>query len=410
MRTPLALLLAAALFATNSATAITGTPGDEVVFLNKDCAAAGHTLGVDCVETVGDLQLLIWSTILPTATNPLIVDIGPGIFDGTLTCSPGEGYVTSRGAGRERSVISTSTPGAVGTLFLWGCKSISIQDLTLENAGEGASNSALLISDLGPWRAGPVTATNVNLIAPHGYAWYENPPGSGTKLDHFIFGSRLVGGKASIVSGSGRSWFFGTDIVLQTWAPAGDPPFIVGSPGLATPQVVVVGEEGDVRVFGSTIRVIANELHPSVTEVIGVRLPRFGFSGGEFHMHGGIINVTTKQHPGVSAVGIHNEAGGGLSHTLATAFVVSSAVGTDSVRLRGNGNHQSPLLWQSGTAPPNTGVAGAVVSQNGQDIFVETDCDSSGCSGSGTDPHLMIYKDDCPNSKWFDVVRNTCRD
>ena len=35
-------------------------------------------------------------------------------------------------------------------------------------------------------------------------------------------------------------------------------------------------------------------------------------------MHGGIINVTTKQDSGVTVVGIHNDPVGGVSRTLAT--------------------------------------------------------------------------------------------
>lgn len=411
MRYMIVLIALVALHSADSASALTGTPGVEVIFLNTDCVGAGHTLGGDCVETLVDLRNMIWGAggIHPTASSPLIVDIGPGTFTGTMSCNTNEGYVTFRGAGRERSIITTNSASAIATFAMIGCRSISFQDLTLENAGEGASNSALLIWDTST-KCGPITVTNSNLLAPHGYAWYETAPTFGTKIDHFVFGSRLVGGKTAIISASGRSWFYGSDLVLETWAPVGSAPTIVGSPGAITPHVVVASKDGDVRVFGSSLRVIADAVHQSVTEVIGVRLPRTGETGGEFHMHGGIINVTTKQNAGVKAIGILNEPTGGLSHTLATAFVVMSAVGTDSVRLSGGGNHQSPLLWQSGTAPPNTGVAGTVVSKSGQDIYVETDCNSAGCNAAGTDPHLMIYKDDCPNSKWFDVVRDQCRD
>ena len=50
-----------------------------------------------------------------------------------------------------------------------------------------------------------------------------------------------------------------------------------------------------------------------------------GETGGEFHMHGGIINVTTKQDSGVTVVGIHNDPVGGVSHTLATCVSVTAA-------------------------------------------------------------------------------------
>ena len=49
----------------------------------------------------------------------------------------------------------------------------------------------------------------------------------------------------------------------------------------------------------------------------------------------------------------------------------------------------------------------------GQDLFIETDCNSAGdCSGRGTETHLMIYNDaNCSQGNpWFDTVTGACRD
>lgn len=52
--------------------------------------------------------------------------------------------------------------------------------------------------------------------------------------------------------------------------------------------------------------------------------------------------------------------------------------------------------------------------EHGQDMFVETDCSSTGdCegTGSGTEPHLMIYAEtECGTTDpWFDVGLSECR-
>ena len=126
---------------------------------------------------------------------------------------------------------------------------------------------------------------------------------------------------------------------------------------------------------------------------------------GEFHMHGGAISVNSSNLPGVNAIGIRmtNNGGAGTAraHTLDTAFAVKG--GSTSTRLSGTGDFESPQLWEARTDPPAAGGA-----KDGQDIYVETDCDASGCSGA-SDPHLMIYKASCTPTPWFDSARNACR-
>lgn len=332
------LLILAALFAPSLAIALSGSPTVGIVFLNTDCTRAGHTLGGDCFESVAALETVIWSVIKPTAENPLIVDIGPGTFEGTLSCGTGQGYVTLRGAGRERSIITTNGVASIATFSAIGCKNLTMQDLTLQNTGDGASSSALLIRNTRE-QAGPVTLTHVNLIARHGYAWYETGPVDGRpKVEHFVFGSRLVGGVAALVSTSGRSWFYGSHLVLETSSP---PWLSTGSP--ATPHVVVASQQGDVRLFGSSLTVVADDLHSSVTEIVGVRLPEPGATGGEFQMQGGVITVDTQHHPGVAAIGIHNGPEAGPSRTVATAFQLVTAPGTGAERVRGGGDHRTLL-------------------------------------------------------------------
>lgn len=115
-------------------------------------------------------------------------------------------------------------------------------------------------------------------------------------------------------------------------------------------------------------------------------------------MHGGIISISAPNANQVN--GIHMWRGtspGSLAHTPGTAFVLNTGATTTPVRLRddsaGNGEIQSPFLWQSGANPPHaSNKVNVLLSQDGQDVFVETDCDATGnCASGGTQPHTLIY-------------------
>lgn len=174
---------------------------------------------------------------------------------------------------------------------------------------------------------------------------------------------------------------------------------------------------GDFRAFGSAVRSQVGA---------GIDVPTFGFSENEmtgvdakvgtFHMHGGIISVNAGGSSlDVGALGLVTAAATAQAHTPGTAFVVAAANDGTSTRLRGPaGVTQSPFLWQQRDEPPRS-VPGDpaspfVGSIQGADLFVETDCSSTSCSG-GSDPHLMIYSESCVGAggPWFDVVRGLCR-
>ena len=386
-----------------------GTPGSEIVFLVTDCAAAGHTVGTDCFEDVASLQNHIWGTggLHPQAGSPLVVDIGPGTFAGLLDCPTGGGHVTFRGVGRDRSRLTS----AAGQPFIHlmfsadSCDAIGFQDLTLES--EPAFGVGYPI-----WWTGDGSSswTDVDIIAKT-TGWYDvdcasqaSDPPSGT---HYFYGSKIEAGLIGYYAECGQTWLYGSEIFVR----ARDQDF---------PALGVVGihaaYRGDVRLFGSAVRVGTAGLSSAPAAVAGVVVGANGFHGGakgfgEFHMHGGIVNVNAASFA-VEAVALDVNAtpsGGGaptgdaFAHTLETAFVVNGGGG--STRVTGDGEIQSPLLWQSGDQPPVADLG----SITGKDLYVETDCDATGCDG-GSDPHLMIYKADCPNSPWFDVVRARCRD
>ena len=172
---------------------------------------------------------------------------------------------------------------------------------------------------------------------------------------------------------------------------------------LTVPRIgVAVTAEGDVRLFGSSVRSHPGAGFTQNVDFIGVSLGQ-SQPGGVFHMHGGIVSVNAGPL-GRDAVGIDATDATTFAHTLGTAFITKKGTG-GAIRVRGSGNVQSPLLWQSGTDVPLGGIS----SQTGKDLFVETDCDASGCSGAGVQPHLMIYSAACGADPWFDTVRGACR-
>jgi len=79
------------------------------------------------------------------------------------------------------------------------------------------------------------------------------------------------------------------------------------------------------------------------------------------------------------------------------------------------GISQTPLLWQSGPRPPMSSTEeNKIISVDGQDLFVETDCKANGdcSSGDGMEAHLMVYNNSVctsPTNPWLDTATGRCR-
>ena len=221
---------------------------------------------------------------------------------------------------------------------------------------------------------------------------------------HFWFNSKIIGVPSSFspaavyLARCGESWFYGSDIFLK-----------MSNEG-ANANAVQISGTGDVRVFGSTIRTVVpagsdgvdKTFSPNVVKVLGT---------GTFHMHGGIITSDAQASSetfDISGIYAHQRGSNVPSvHVIDTAFNLKPPpAGGISNRITGTATYavQSPFLWQNGDTPP------AITSRNGSDIFVETDCSSSGCQGSGIETHMLIYNDNCnTDGPWFDIVTGRCR-
>ncbi len=85
-----------------------------------------------------------------SATNPYVVQVGPGIFDETSLCSV-PSFVTLRGSGRAATIVrsartSASVDEASATVSL--ATDAELQDLRVENAGLSQMSSAIYGEDL----------------------------------------------------------------------------------------------------------------------------------------------------------------------------------------------------------------------------------------------------------------------
>lgn len=384
----------------------------EIAHLRKDCTGIS-----DCFTSYPALVSWIFGTRNPTASAPLLVQIGPGEFTtGSNPICTSSGHVTFRGSGRENTTLRRTTAGSgflpKAAFWSFGCVELEFQDLTIVSP-----QYTVIAYNGGSTRWVDVDLVSEGVSGALASAWNEDLCASEPGL-HYFFGSRirLSAGRPNNIGYQARcdeAWFFGGDVLVtgsETLAPG------------SNVAAVEVRNEGSFHAFGAAIRTSSGDattssLNPGfpVPGLIGVNVGRGQagneVGGGEFHFHGGIIN-TTATVDGLSASGLVVAPSATKAHTPGTAFVVRAGSGGTPHRVVG-AKAESPFLWQSGGFPPvASSEANVLRSEDGQDVFVETDCNSSGdCDGAGSEPHMMIYSDDfCGTSDpWFDVVTGRCR-
>lgn len=230
------------------------------------------------------------------------------------------------------------------------------------------------------------------LPSPGGSGWFDSGACISKPL-FFWFSSRVISnGGNGFYDGCGEHWYFGGEI---------------GGDGVTA--LLIANGKGDFRAFGTVIHANA---HPSGTVALAIDV-----TGGDLHMHGGIINVNGTQSTAtdvdVTAVRL---GGNSLAHTPGTAYALKPKGAGSTTRLldlqkfttgTANPQLQAPFLWPAGINPPVL-----TVSKEGADIFVETDCGSDGnCNGGGSQAHMMVFNaDECGAADpWLDSVTGRCR-
>lgn len=383
-----------------------GTP---VIALKQNCGS-----NQNCFTDATALLNWAWGTRQPTVNNPLVVEIDPGQYTVPgSTCDasdiPGSGYVTFRGAGRDNTVLTGGAPG-FGVIGVTGCKQLNFQDLTIRTgtlSSVGTSQIGII------WTGGgSSTWTNIKVEASYS-AWYDSLASGATCAStaggrHEWYASNLKTTNGSSMTGyqsiCGDNWIWGSEILVLN----------NGGSNTGTSYTVGVGAQGTggrVHLYGTDVRVLTTvNATSSSPQMIGLAA-----EGGIIHIHGGEISVRS-ENPNITqnVTGASSTGAGGLVHTNDTSFgLLASQNGVASRVVTANGGKvDAPFQWAAGTQPPNGNPSSSnnLVSSNGQDMFIETDCGATGCHQAGNETHLLIYNNACVTSgPWFDVVTGKCR-
>lgn len=378
------LVLWSALLGTGSAFALPPENADRID-LRLDCTGQGSS----CVQTMQEVVEWFDTVRSPTAP-PVLIDIGPGEF-GAFYCT-GQAKITLRGSGRGVTTIADHYAfGGLAINFL-ECDDVELQDLTV------LATTGTAIQWSGP---GTSIYTNIEVIG-GSYAWAEYDFNFDLTCpwvsEHWSWNStwrELPGGSAYVwVALCSRTFFYGSEL-------------------LGVRNAITMGLQGEVRLYGSVAKAVADSTVSS-GKIQAVIMGSGPAPGGILHMHGGIIVADASAGSGnIDAIAIAANAGS-FAHTLDTAFLVKGGGTGKAQRLSrlGTGKVEAPTLLGPGNDIPNAGPGGGpYVSEHGQDLFVETDCSPNGdCSSGGGQTHLMVYNANCATAgPWFNTVTKACR-
>ncbi len=381
----------------------------ELFYLRTSCTGEP----APCYTTVNALN----SAVVPrTATNPLVVDIGPGDFQAGAplgeTCGSGTGYISYRGAGRERTRI-VANPGGLfeAAVLVNGCTKLGFDDMTFVGRRYGViwfSNGSSVWSGVDV-EAGKPSDNNVG--------WQEEWCVAGNGGEHYLFNTRFrvfaqATNNVGYAAPCAKNWLYGSEID------------VIGQAGLSGNvhfAAAVASGQGEIQAFGSLIRARSEQgtgaTYNGADPGTGVAAVRVGkdvvggdVGGGTFHAHGSNLAANAGTTTGQNATTLDVRSGATNVHTFETSFVATPGSGGVARRVAsadGLVPHlQAPFLWHAGAAPP---VAESV---EGLDLYVETDCEASGnCNGGGAEAHLMVYNPaNCGSGNpWFDSVTGRCR-
>ncbi len=425
------LLLLTASFTTTSALGQLCSNADHVS-VKADCSGA---TGV-CFEDISLVDDWLWDQAddtnrcsAPAADDRVLVEIGPGdfaeatvLYSSVVTCpdSGGErnGYVTFRGAGADQTIVRDSGITPVGSAMRFQqCTDIVVENMTLRS-----DNGSGLF-----WYGGGKSRwTNVDVVGQQ-FGWYDGGlAGSCATLGnglHYWFSSRIQSSRVAYKASCDESWFYGTDLVVK-----------VGATNQSPLAAAVVFNDGDMRLFGSSLRFDTSDADPSIAHSLyGVRVGTTDANqadgNGTFHMHGGIINVSAPSilNAQLTALEVNRNSGGGATgtafgHVVETAYTMNknptnTAIVSRTVALPASTvplGIQSPYQWPAATVPP---ADGDLVSITGYDQYIEIDCQEDGLCDQAFPteqrPHLMIYDDTCATSSaaspWRNTVTQNCR-
>ena len=394
------------------AKAVNNAPADaDTVTLRMSCTE-GATQIPNCFETMAAVDIWLRTVRMTGLTKPTLVNISPGNFDG-WDCS--SSYVTLKGAGRDRTILKGAISTNGGIDIHSGCTQINVQDLKIEGGGQGlgygvyfdGSNNAL--SAITSWTNVEITAATYPWVE-----WSSSTAGAcpAVRGKHSWFSSRIIArGTVSAarpyIAKCSESWFWGSELSAEI-------PFQQN----ATSAVIKAESGAEVHLYGSNVRLtIASGVN---SDMISNRLIEAG-GGSEIHIHGTGLDVI---HDGTGTADMLYADSTSHFHATASGFNIHVG-GTGKVkRLAGTGRIEAPYTWGERTSAPlstnpdgtpSSNGVGTLVSRNGADRYIETDCQPSGnCSSGGGFPHDMVYLAACTGlaanqGPWFDMTTKACR-
>ncbi len=368
-------------------------PTAEKVALKKSCSVNGGVVD-NCFTTFLELAQWLKNTRKPNAGAPIQVDIGAGIFAGStipgtdiyvpdinIYCKPSDGYtgyISFKGQGANQSVLQGTGSGSTSAVNISNCTELSFSDLKVTTSFYGGVY----------WKGGGNSRwTNVDFIT-NGRAWDE-PVCGDTRGNHYWFSSRISTTSAFTVAvpykaACDETWFFGSEVKL-----------IVPDGELAGGAAVTATGNGIIHLYGSNLR--------NFFDGEGVVPAAEASNGGEIHIHGTGIDSISETGKDIYVLKAES---GGLIHADVSAYVMQTT-GNKTRILNNGGIVKAPYQWGQSNQPPQ------VISEDGADMAVETNCEQSVCHDidTGTETHLLIYNESCTGTHgpWFDVVTRKCR-
>ncbi len=349
-----------------------------------------------CHETIAAAIGALLAYDPPSASNPGLVDIGPGNFD-TILCLGNFSHVTFRGVSRTTTTVAGVSIGS--------CPNLGFETLAVKNSvvgvvwgATGSSNWKYVdVVAPKPWVDSGCNATAATSHTMHGVRWIGSLPTD--------YGARITCGTISFELGEIRMSGQGT------------------APGPTSPSryALTLAGRGKLSISKSAIRV-GPGTWPSNTDwglgVVALSVGRvFGavpVGTPTLVLRDSVLNVDMGKILRANATAIETVGAQAAVSTPGTGFLLKRGSQPSNLwpaRLVIGGNHaiESNFLWPASSTPPQ------IRSVDRADTFVETDCDHADPTGScsnGETSHLMEYRaGQCGSTDpWYDVVRRACRE
>lgn len=384
--------------------AVSNAPVDaDIVTLRKSCTV-GITTIPNCFESMSAVGEWLTTVRHPETARPTLVDIGPGKFDGWACYSSD---VTLRGSGRDRTILGIETGGTTAGIYIGeGCTNLSVQDLTVDNSEGNYGIKVTNPSAITKW-------TNVEIIGAN-YGWDERVLLSSFDCStiqrgkHLWFSSQirsigLTHRSRAYSAHCAESWFWGSEITATV------------NDTSAVLVYAINAKDAEIHLYGSNVGITI----PALKTAIGFNSPNGDYliaatNGSEIHIHGSGLDLI-HQGKGVADMLYADETS--HFHANESGFNIHVAGAGQVRRLHGTGKIKAPYMWEESTTPPlSANGMQTLISRNGADRYIETDCPLVGkCTSLGGDfPHEMIYLTSCANTDadhgpWFDMTTKACR-